>query len=47
VWKLDCLGRSLPYLLDIVTGLRDGGEADMVDDLLPSSLKNWTRSLPP
>ena len=27
VWKLDRLGRSLPHLLDIVTGLRDGGVA--------------------
>lgn len=27
VWKLDRLGRSLPHLLDIVTGLRDGGIA--------------------
>lgn len=27
VWKLDRLGRSLPHLLDIITGLRDGGVA--------------------
>lgn len=27
VWKLDRLGRSLPHLLDIVTGLRDGDVA--------------------
>lgn len=27
VWKLDRLGRSLPHLLDIVTGLRDSGVA--------------------
>ncbi|MFV3077314.1 recombinase family protein [Niveispirillum fermenti] len=27
VWKLDRLGRSLPHLLDIITGLRDGGIA--------------------
>lgn len=27
VWKLDRLGRSLPHLLDIVAGLRDGGVA--------------------
>lgn len=27
VWKLDRLGRSLPHLLDIVSGLRDGGVA--------------------
>jgi len=27
VWKLDRLGRSLPHLLDIVAGLRDGGIA--------------------
>lgn len=27
VWKLDRLGRSLPHLLDIVTGLRDSGIA--------------------
>ena len=27
VWKLDRLGRSLPHLLDIVTGLRKGGVA--------------------
>lgn len=27
VWKLDRLGRSLPRLLGIVTGLRDGGVA--------------------
>ncbi|KAA0571571.1 recombinase family protein [Azospirillum sp. B21] len=27
VWKLDRLGRSLPHLLDIVTGLRNGNVA--------------------
>lgn len=27
VWKLDRLGRSLPHLLDIVAGLREGGVA--------------------
>lgn len=27
VWKLDRLSRSLPHLLDIVTGLRDSGVA--------------------
>lgn len=27
VWKLDRLGRSLPHLLGIVAGLRDGGVA--------------------
>lgn len=27
VWKLDRLGRSLPHLLDIITGLRDRGIA--------------------
>src|SRR3954453_21045445 len=27
VWKLDRLGRSLPHLLTIVTGLRDNGVA--------------------
>jgi DNA invertase Pin-like site-specific DNA recombinase len=27
VWKLDRLGRSLPHLLDIVAGLRNGGVA--------------------
>ena len=27
VWKLDRLGRSLPHLLDIVAGLRNGGIA--------------------
>lgn len=26
-WKLDRLGRSLPHLLDIINGLRDGGIA--------------------
>lgn len=25
VWKLDRLGRSLPHLIDVITGLRDAG----------------------
>jgi DNA invertase Pin-like site-specific DNA recombinase len=25
VWKLDRLGRSLPHLIEVITGLRDGG----------------------
>ena len=44
VWKLDRLGRSLPHLLSIVTGLREGGSGGGAWDRASATCRYCSRA---